>query len=152
MVVFYTDLDADTAEFPLGFDLHFLIHFGSHISGMRVQRRQHAPDGSLDEILRLRLIHIMSLNLIQDFGKGLEFLVRFTGVACWLPALADEEPTEKRERNHRPDYPRLSPRLLFHHHLIPSFNKDTPPHMRGSSPRQPLKRIHWLVPFAQFKV
>ncbi len=124
---------------------------------MRIERRQHAANGPLNKIFRLRLIDIVLLNLIQDLGEGLEFLIGFAGVTGSLPAFPDDDSTEQSECDHWSDHPRLPPRLLFHNLHIPSFLRCQPLRTNRHQQRvlsfcQPVERIDRLGPFTQLEV
>src|SRR3546814_5443991 len=49
--VLHGDFDAEAAELALGLDAHVPEGVGVEIAGVRVERRQHALDGELDQLL-----------------------------------------------------------------------------------------------------
>ncbi len=52
--VFHRDFDAEAAEFTLGLGAHVFGILRIHVARMRIERRKHAVDGTLDQLVFLR--------------------------------------------------------------------------------------------------
>ena len=63
---------------------------GGQIGRMRVQRREHAVDGALDQGLLVRLLHIRGAHALEDVAEQVEIFVGGAGVA-FLGAQRDGE-------------------------------------------------------------
>jgi hypothetical protein len=82
--VLHADLDAESAELAAGADLEVAVLLAVDIGRMRVESRQHAADGILDQGLVLDLLDIVLLDASEDIGEGSQrverqILGRFSG-------------------------------------------------------------------------
>ena len=69
---------------------------------MRIQSFEHAPNGSMDEVVRLHLFDVMFLDLGQYFRKNFEFFVGLTGIARFFDTLANHQPQDECPDYHQP--------------------------------------------------
>ena len=100
--VFLRDLDAETAELALGLGPHVLEALGVKVARMRIERRQHAVDRGLDELLLVGLLDIVGAHLVENVAEQAEMLVGVGAMrralerqaaarACW-PSVAHPAP------------------------------------------------------------
>src|SRR3546814_13635424 len=57
--ILHGDLDTKAAELALGLHPHVAEGFGIEVAGVRVERREHALDGKLDQVLVADLFHVV---------------------------------------------------------------------------------------------
>ncbi len=88
--VLHGDLDPEAPELALGLHLHVVEGAGGQIGRMRVQGREHAVDGALDQGLLVRLLHIRGAHALEDVAEQVEIFVGGAGVA-FLGAQRDGE-------------------------------------------------------------
>ena len=74
-VVANRNLDAQAAEASFRLDLHLTEHFRRHEGRMRIQTAQHAADGAVDDPLRLHFLHVIGLDVGEDFRENLQVFV-----------------------------------------------------------------------------
>ena len=53
------DLDPDAAELALGLDLHLFEIARRHVTGVRIERRQHSVDGASDQFRVVDILDIL---------------------------------------------------------------------------------------------
>ena len=85
--VFHRDLDAETAEFTAGLDLHIPIAFGIHEAGMRIKGGQHAIDGRLDQLAIIRFLDVIGPNLFKNIAEQIQLAIDIA--ACGNGGTAD---------------------------------------------------------------
>ena len=77
--VFLRDFNAETAEFAFGLGAHVLESLGVKVARMRVERGQHAGDGVFDQLLFVRLLDIISANLVEHVAEQAQVLIGVGG-------------------------------------------------------------------------
>ena len=73
--VFHRHFDAEAAEFALGLDLHVGEGLRVHVAGMRIERRDHAFDGVVDELLVLDRADIVLAHLLERGAEQIELMI-----------------------------------------------------------------------------
>ena len=107
MRVLDPDLDADALELALDVHAHFLERPLGHIGRMRVKAGDHAPDGALDQLLGIRVLHIIALDELERLREGLQVLIGIgLGLGHFLADQyagreQDEGPCEQQHDEHR---------------------------------------------------
>ena len=75
-------LDAKAAEFAAGLHLHVLEVLAVEIGGMGIERREHAVDGTLDQLLVVGLFDIVGAHAFEHVAEKVELLVETIGLRC----------------------------------------------------------------------
>ena len=75
LLVLDPDLDADPLELALDVHAHLLERPLGHIGRMRVKARDHAPDGALDQLLGVRVLHVVALDELERLREGLQLVI-----------------------------------------------------------------------------
>ena len=69
------DLDAEAAELAAGLHLHVAVVFGRHVGGVRVERGEHAVDGTLDHRAFVGLLDVVLADTFEDFAEQIDLAV-----------------------------------------------------------------------------
>ena len=73
--VLHRHLDAEPAELSARLHLHLAELFAVHVGRMRVERREHAVDGILDQLVVVRLLDVVGADARQHGAEQIEVLV-----------------------------------------------------------------------------
>src|SRR3546814_1723813 len=67
--ILHGDLDTKAAELALGLHPHVAEGFGIEVAGVRVERREHALDGKLDQVLVADLFHVVGSHALEHLAE-----------------------------------------------------------------------------------
>ena len=73
--VLHRDLDAEAAELAARLHLHVAVVLGAQVGGVRVERRQHAVDGRLDQHRVVGLLDVVGPHPLQHVAEQVELAV-----------------------------------------------------------------------------
>src|SRR3546814_2710245 len=68
-------LDTKAAELALGLRPHVAEGFGIEVAGVRVERREHALDGKLDQVLVADLFHVVGSHALEHLAEQFQLSV-----------------------------------------------------------------------------